>query len=83
MSAIPRIVSVNAGAARPLRVAGGRTLLSGIRKTPVAGPALSAQALQATPWTGRPSASKPMPSGLLKVFELSMFDEPALRSPAA
>ena len=39
MNAIPRLVSVNAGAARPLRVAGGRTLLSGIRKTPVAGPA--------------------------------------------
>ena len=33
----PRVLSVNVGAARPLRV-GERSVLSGIRKTPVAGP---------------------------------------------
>ena len=40
-AATPRILSVNVGPARPLRV-GGRTLPSGIRKTPVDGPVLAA-----------------------------------------
>ena len=34
---VPRLLSVNVGAARLLRV-GGRTVLSGIRKSPVDGP---------------------------------------------
>lgn len=33
-----QVLSVNTGAARPLRVAGGRTVLSAIGKSPVAGP---------------------------------------------